>query len=220
MVDSGKFQSEDYALAQQMFPQVSRETWEKLQVLVEILNKWQTTINLVAPKTLPNVWIRHIADSLQLFELTPQAQKWVDLGSGGGFPGLVIAVMLSQNHDSTHCIMHLVESDQRKCVFLREAARLMNVNVRVHNGRIENILSSWSEPADVVTARALSPLNQLISLAFPLLKTGIPALFPKGHDANRELTEAAKYWNIKSKLIPSKTDKSASIVMIESLLPS
>ena len=220
MVDSGKFQSEDFTKVQQMFPQVSRETWEKLQILVEILNKWQTAINLIAPKTLPNVWIRHIADSLQLFELAPQAQKWVDLGSGGGFPGLVIAAMLAQQHDSTHYIMHLVESDQRKCVFLREAARLMNVNVCVHNGRIENILSSWNESVDVVTARALSSLNQLIFLAFPLLEKGCPGLFPKGHDAKRELTEAAKYWNIKSTLIPSKTDPSASIVRIDSLLPS
>lgn len=207
----------DRTTAQKLFPDVSRETWVRLDVLVAQLVKWQKTINLVAPKTLPDVWMRHVADSLQVAALIPPGAKIVvDLGSGGGFPGLVIAAALADREGAE---IHLVESDQRKAAFLREAARAMGVPARVHNARIESALENWPHGADVVTARALAPLKDLIGLAEPLLKAGTPGIFPKGRESLEELAEAERNWAFHADLTPSLTGPEARVVVVSSVKP-
>lgn len=209
--------TDDKGRAEALFPDVSRETWSRLDILAGLLAKWQRTINLVGGKTLDEVWTRHIADGLQIAELAPaKAKIFVDLGSGGGFPGLVLAAALA-NRPGFH--MHLIESDQRKCSFLREAARAMSVPTTVHNARIEAALADWSHGADVVTARALAPLNKLLELGFPLLKAGTVGIFPKGQDVESELTEATKYWTILCELVPSRTHAQARLVVVSEVTP-
>ena len=172
---------------------VSRETLARLDRFVELLIAWQAHTNLIARSTVPTLWTRHIADSLQLVGLAPGASAWADLGSGGGFPGLVIACALAETEGAQ---VHLVESIGKKATFLREAVRLTGVPATVHAQRIEDFVDKAPESLDVVTARALAPLPELLTMAYPLLKTGALGLFPKGQDVAVELTEAAKYWKI------------------------
>jgi 16S rRNA (guanine527-N7)-methyltransferase len=196
---------------------VSRETSQRLDRFVELLLNWQRTLHLIAPSTVPQLWTRHIADSLQLLTLAPQARVWIDLGSGGGFPGVVLACALAENSDSA---VHLVESNTRKAAFLREASRVTGAPAHVHAERIEDFGERFSGPADAVTARALAPLNPLLTLAFPLLRrTGAVALFPKGQNAEQELGEAQKTWNIKVNMVPSLTDPAGRIVVVHGLEP-
>jgi len=182
---------------------------------VALLRKWNPVKNLVAASTLDDIWTRHIADSLQLLRHAPEARIWVDLGSGGGLPALVIAAALA---DMPGASVHCVESKLGKAAFLREAARQMRVPVTVHADRIEAVIGRWPTAIkpDVVTARALAALPNLLSLASPLLKTGAIGLFPKGQDVGSELTEAAKYWKLDYITVPSATDKSGHIVTIRS----
>jgi 16S rRNA (guanine527-N7)-methyltransferase len=187
---------------------VSRETFARLEPFVALLLRWQSSTNLVASSTLPRLWTRHIADSLQLLALAPNARRWVDLGAGGGFPGIVIACALG-----AHGEVHLVESNQKKAAFLRETVRALALPAIVHARRIED-LGDEDPACDVVTARALAPLDKLIGYAIPLLKTGAIALFPKGQDVEAELTQAAKSWKIEADLIPSKTDPHGRIVLV------
>lgn len=183
---------------------VSRETAGRLTLYVTLLRKWNPVKNLVAASTLDDIWTRHVADSLQLLRHASEARIWVDLGSGGGLPALVIAAALA---DIPGASVHCVESKLGKAAFLREAARQMRVPVTVHADRIETVLGRWPTTVkpDVVTARALATLSKLLSLASPLLKTGAVGLFPKGQDVGSELTEAAKYWNIEPQLHQSRT---------------
>ncbi len=192
---------------------VSRETAGLLDRFVELLATWQKTTNLVAPSALPEIWTRHVADSLQLLPLAPGARLWIDLGSGGGFPGIPLACLLA-DVEGGH--MHLVESNQKKAAFLREAARVLGLPVTVHAQRIEDFTARFEGHADAVTARALAPLKKLIPDAYPLLKTGTKLLFPKGQDIAAELTEAAKYWTIGSEMVPSKTGD-GQILIVTSL---
>ncbi|CAA7621982.1 16S rRNA (guanine(527)-N(7))-methyltransferase RsmG [Magnetospirillum sp. UT-4] len=178
-------------------------TMARLSAYAELLRRWQARINLVGPDTLPDLWHRHFFDSAQLIPLLPQTvHRLVDMGSGAGFPGLVLAAMGVPD-------VHLIESDSRKCAFLREAARVMAVTVTVHNSRIEAV-----EPlgADVVTARALAPLHRLFGWAERHLLPGGHALFLKGRAVEDELTEAGKEWNIALGRIPSRTDAAATIL--------
>jgi len=193
---------------------VSRETLDRLDRFVETLLAWQQRINLIAPSTEPKLWTRHIADSLQLLALAPQARIWIDLGSGGGFPGLVIACALA---DKPGARVHLVESSTKKAAFLREAARATGAPAQIHAVRIEDFVENLSMAVDVVTARALAPLVRLLAATYPLLKTGTLGLFPKGQDVDAELTEAAKCWSIQSSLAPSLTDPNAKIVRVTSI---
>jgi 16S rRNA (guanine527-N7)-methyltransferase len=190
---------------------VSRETWARLDGLVALLLKWQTTTNLVAPSTLAEIWTRHIADSAQLLTIVPDARVWVDLGSGGGFPGLVVACAMA---DRPGAKIDLVESNQKKSAFLREAARILSVPAIVHARRIEDFVSAPLQAFDVVTARALAPLDRLMDYAGPLLKNGAIGLFPKGQDAEAELTAASKSWIMDAQLVPSVTDPQARIVVV------
>jgi 16S rRNA (guanine527-N7)-methyltransferase len=193
---------------------VSRETAQRLDRLVELLLDWQQRTNLVANSTLATVWSRHVADSLQLVDLAPGARRWVDLGSGAGFPGLVIACAVAGQAETE---VHLVESNGKKAAFLRDAVRHSGAAAIVHAVRIEDFVKNFKGPADVVTARALAPLDELLPLAAPLLKTGVKGLFPKGQDVEVELTKAAKYWNIQYQLVPSRTHPSGRIVVVGGL---
>ena len=190
---------------------VSRETLARLDRFVALLLQWQRTTNLIAPSTVANLWTRHVADSLQLVPLAPDARRWVDLGSGGGFPGIVVACALADYPDA---VVHLVESNVKKAAFLRQAAAATGVRALVHHARIEDFVTTCREHAEVVTARALAPLTELLALAEPLLKTSAQALFPKGQDVEAELTLASKYWNIETTLVPSKTNPKARIVVV------
>jgi 16S rRNA (guanine527-N7)-methyltransferase len=191
---------------------VSRETLARLDRFVATLLTWQRRINLIAPSTVGEVWTRHVADSLQLVALAPAARVWLDLGSGGGFPGLVIACALAETPGAR---VHLIESNGKKAAFLREAARLAGVVAIVHQARIAHMITTIDEPVDVVTARALAPLADLLALSEPWLKRGAQALFPKGQDVVVELTQASKYWNIEAVLTPSRTDPRARIVAVQ-----
>ena len=194
---------------------VTKDTASRLDRLVDRLLLWQKKINLVANSTLTEIWTRHVADSLQLLALAPHDRTWVDLGSGAGFPGLVIACALAGRAGAR---VHLVESTKKKAAFLDEAARTLDLPVTVHPMRIEEFVATFHERPDVVTARALAPLAKLLDLAAPLLKTGAKGLFLKGQDVEVELTEAAKCWTIKSTLVPSKTSSLGRIVVIHSAL--
>lgn len=207
----------DRAAALRLTP-VSRETLQRLDRFVETLLAWNAKTNLIAASTVPHLWTRHIADSLQLIDLAPQARIWVDLGSGAGFPGLVIACALADSvADSSSAVVHLVESNAKKAAFLREAARITGAPAKIHAERIEEFVEQFQGPVDVVTARALATLKAILDQSFSLLKTGALGLFPKGQDAAAELTDADKYWNIQADLATSRTDSRGRIVVVRAL---
>lgn len=193
---------------------VSRETAGRLDAFAALLRKWQARINLIAPSTLDSLWERHIADSWQIAALAPDARRWIDLGSGGGFPGIVVALALAPD-----CRVILVESNAKKCVFLRAALRELGLSGEVLGARIESVADRL-EPADAVSARALAPLERLCALAYPLLKKGGTGLFPKGQDVGEELTKARQSWRIDAELVPSVTDRAARIVRVRRLEPA
>lgn len=205
----------DRARALELTP-VSRETTERLDRFVATLLDWQQRMNLISRSSEAAVWTRHVADSLQLHPLAPEARVWADLGSGAGFPGLVIACALA---DRPGAEVHLVESNGKKAAFLRDAAQAIGAPATVHQMRIEEFLEKTVQTFDVVTARALAPLPQLLPMAYPLLRKGALGLFPKGQDVGSELTEAAKYWNVKSELVQSRTDARGQIVVVRGLAP-
>lgn len=189
----------------------------RLDRFVEALLTWQAKTNLIAPSTIPELWTRHIADSLQLLALAPSAKHWVDFGSGGGFPGIPIACALA---GTPGAVIHLVESNHKKAAFLREAVRLTGAPAKVHARRAEDFVDGFAEPVEIVTARALAPLENLLAKAYPLLKRGAQALFLKGQDVEVELTEASKCWTMEAELVRSVTDSSGRIVWIRSLQPA
>ncbi len=201
----------DRAEALQLVP-VSRETAARLDEFAILLLRWQKAVQLVAPSTLPKLWTRHIADSLQIVEFAPGAKRWIDLGSGGGFPGLVVAIALAKTPDA---IVHLVESDTRKAAFLREAVRISGAPAKVHHERVESAAERFARSVDIVTARALAPLARLLELTAPLLSGGARGVFLKGQDVDNELTQAAKSWNISAETFPSRTDPRGRILIIE-----
>ncbi len=208
---------DDRAAALRMV-RVSHETVVALDQFVQLFLRWQKAVQLVASSTVPKLWTRHIADSLQLLELIGEAKTIADLGSGGGFPGLVLAIALREKSDA---MVHLIESDTRKAAFLSEVIRVTNSPAKVHAERIESVAKRIG-PVDVVTARALAPLPRLLELAEPLVSgtreiSGPRAIFLKGQDVDRELTEAAKSWNIRSKIVTSRTDPSGKILLVQGL---
>jgi 16S rRNA (guanine527-N7)-methyltransferase len=191
---------------------VSRETEARLDRYIDLLLEWQAKTNLVAPSTLPHLWTRHVADSLQLLALAPAAKVWVDLGSGGGFPGVVLACALAETSGAT---VHLVERNARKAAFLREALRVTSARGMVHLAEIGDTVDRITGAVDCVTARAVAPLNQLIGFAEPLVRKGAKALFLKGRDVEAELTEATKYWKIAPNLHSSRTGGGGWIVELD-----
>ena len=185
------FVADDLSALSDILP-VSHETAERLQAYVALLRKWQKADNLVAPGTLAAIWRRHVADSAQLLHFFPESRVWLDLGSGAGLPGMVVACLLAE----TEGRVHLVESNQRKCAFLREATRVTGASAEIHCGRIESVLARWTLPVEMISARALAPLPRLLALAAPVLsREGAAAAFHKGRDFEREINEASKSWS-------------------------
>ena len=191
---------------------VSRETLDKLGIYVSLLSQWQKRINLVANATLPEVWHRHVADSAQLVALAPsEPRTWLDLGSGGGFPGLVVAIML---HGAGTRVT-LVESDRRKAAFLAEVARQTGTPVEIQTVRIEQMATQGMlTPVEVVSARALAPLERLISLSLPFFGDDTVGVFPKGRGAESEIADARTAWAFDVETTPSLTEEAARIVLI------
>jgi 16S rRNA (guanine527-N7)-methyltransferase len=210
-IPSQQDRAADRAAALALTP-VSRETEARLDRFLDLLWTWQEKTNLVSPSTLPRLWSRHVSDSLQLLDIAPGAKVWMDLGSGGGFPGIVLACALA---DTPGALVHLVERNGKKAGFLREALRVTGAPGSVHLADIEDTVDRVASPVDWVTARAVAPLNQLIGFAEPLVKRGAKALFPKGQDVEAELTEATKYWKIEPRLHPSRTGGHGWIVELD-----
>jgi 16S rRNA (guanine527-N7)-methyltransferase len=195
---------------------VSRETGERLARLVALVEKWQKAENLVAGSTLREIWRRHVADSAQLVPLFPSASGWLDLGSGGGFPGMVIAILSA---DRPGAVVHLIESNSRKCAFLRTAIRETGAPAIVHQGRVEDILAGWREPVDVITARALASLADLLRMAGPLVGPERPALFLKGVDYRHEIAEAAQSFDLDLVEHPSRVSEGSVILEVRRATP-
>jgi 16S rRNA (guanine527-N7)-methyltransferase len=189
---------------------VSRESWQRVDVFVDLLLKWQTRINLISPVTIPLIWDRHVIDSLQLLALIPRGAKvFADLGSGSGFPALPFAI-------ASGLKVHLYESNNKKAAFLREALRVTGCKGEIHVERLTGKTPSKGFPrVDVVTARALAPLHELLGLAYPFTENGAQALFMKGQDVDEELTEAEKYWRIQFTKHASLTDSQAVILAVQ-----
>jgi 16S rRNA (guanine527-N7)-methyltransferase len=238
---------------------VSRETIERLEVYAALLRQWQKAVNLVAPSTLDAVWHRHFADSAQILRLTPAgARSWVDLGSGAGFPGLVIAILLADRGPQSSpsplrggdrgggkaeraplknpptpspsppgggeppqaTRVTLIESDSRKCAFLREVARKTGITVEILSTRIELAATQAKlDSPEVVSARALAPLDRLLGLAAPLFTPATVGVFLKGRDAAAEVETAAKAWTFAVEMVPSITEATGRVVVIRDLQP-
>jgi 16S rRNA (guanine527-N7)-methyltransferase len=190
---------------------VSRETLAKLKAYADLLADWNARHNLVAKSTLPDLWHRHFWDSAQLAPLIPaEARILADLGSGAGFPGLILAALRPDLAVTLH------EATTKKCAFLQAAADRMGLKVAIRNSRLEDLVP---QVFDVVTARALAPLPQLLQYAYPFTGPNSLCLFLKGQNVGAELTEAHKYWNMEASQVPSQTEPSAAIVTVRELDP-
>jgi 16S rRNA (guanine527-N7)-methyltransferase len=195
---------------------VSRETIARLETYAALLKRWQKTINLVAPSTLDEIWHRHFADSAQLWPLRPEGAKaWLDLGSGAGFPGIVLAILAAEAVGTRHT---LVESDSRKAAFLREVARETGVAVDILCTRIESPEThSKVSGVDCVTARALAPLPRLLALAEGCFSSSTTGLFLKGRGVQAECDAASAAWDFESEMVPSVTEAGSAIVVVRRL---
>ena len=169
-----------------------------LETFLALLTEWNEKMNLVGPSALAEFWGRHAFDSAQLLALEPDALTWADLGAGAGFPGLVLAILLKGREGAQ---VHLVESMAKRCRFLSEVSAALALPTTVHNTRAENL----SLTVDIVTARACAPMVRLLEFARPYLKKGATGLFLKGQDVEAELADAAKHWNFKAELLPSRS---------------
>jgi 16S rRNA (guanine(527)-N(7))-methyltransferase RsmG len=195
-----------------VFP-VSRETLARLEAYVALLAAWSARINLVGRATLADPWRRHILDAAQLLPLVPAtAHSLVDLGSGAGLPGLVLAIL-----DPPRVAIELVEADSRKCAFLSEAARVTGARVAIRRARIEALPA---RPFDVVTARALAPLDRLLALAQPFLAEDSLCLFLKGAQAGEELTLARRHWTMTGTSIESRSDPRGVVLQLREVGPA
>lgn len=194
---------------------VSRETGERLQTYVELLRRWQAVKNLVGPATLPWVWTRHVADSHQLVALAPEAAVWADMGSGAGFPGLVVAIAV---RDRPGAHVHLIEANNRKAAFLREAARETGAPVTVHPARIEAVVPSLTGVA-VLTARALAPLPQLLVWGKSLIDAGTLGLFLKGAEFAAESASLQADPAYRVETVDSCTQPGAAVIRVRAASP-
>lgn len=192
---------------------VSRETFEGLAAFESMFRTWASRINLAAPSTLNDIWDRHILDSAQLAPLVPQARRYLDLGSGGGFPGLVLAFLLKEKPGGH---IDLVESNRKKAGFLQAVAGQFSLPARVHGCRIDEKIRGFEQP-EVVTARALAPLPLLLDLAFPWLSTGARGFLHKGRDYRQEIQESSLKWQYDLVEHPSKLDADSVILEITDL---
>ncbi len=189
---------------------VSRETLERLRCFEALVAKWSPRINLVSRGSLADMWSRHIVDSIQLFSASSDWGKWVDLGSGGGFPGVVVAILAAEQANDSSVV--LIESDQRKCAFLRTALRETGVSGQVISGRIE---STPPQDANVLSARALTDLSKLLAFSERHLARDGTAIFPKGVTWEKEVVEAQKEWRFDLETIKSVTEPAAVLLKIQ-----
>jgi len=190
---------------------VSRETFEQLKSLSDLIRKWTAKINLIAPKSIPELWTRHIEDSAQVFSIAGDSwSSWTDIGSGGGLPALVVAIL-----DEKRRPMTLVESDQRKCLFLTTARRELGLNINVINGRIED---QRIEKADILSARALAPLDKLLSFSEMLKKPEGRAIFLKGVTFQDEIDVANRNWGFSVNSHVSTTSSEARVLEISRIV--
>lgn len=197
---------------------VSRETVERLSIYVNLLLRWQKAQNLVAPSTLAEVWRRHVADSLQILRLAPDARVWADLGSGAGFPGLVTAIVLSGRGEADARV-HLVESNQRKVAFLRAVIRETGCPAEVHAERIEDVSAGLCDQVQAVSARALADLSQLCAYVEPFSAAGAPAIFHKGKKFRDEVTQASHAWDFDLVQTVSLIDPDSRLLTLRRIRP-
>ena len=190
---------------------VSRETEERLATFVDLLAKWRHVTNLVGTASFAEVWTRHIADSAQILNFAPQAKRWIDMGSGAGFPGMVLAIQLAEEPGAT---VHLIESDQRKCAFLREVARATGAVAQIHNARVESITPESLMPVDAVTARAFAPLPILLDFAKLWFMHGAVGVFPRGKTTAAQLLERPPSTDLKFETVASRIDTRAGILIV------
>ncbi|NDB68198.1 MAG: 16S rRNA (guanine(527)-N(7))-methyltransferase RsmG [Methylocystaceae bacterium] len=198
------------AHSQSWIADLDKGTVERLKIYHDLLLKWKSVKNLISNNSYNDIWTRHFQDSAQILDLVETPKSWIDIGSGGGFPGLVVAILLSEKNQ---CRVQLIDSDHRKCAFLRHVSRETGVAVEVHCGRIEEILPGLSRP-DVISARALAPMKQLLDWSAPFIEKGTIGLFLKGQDVDKELTDISIYSNFKMQMVESKTDPKAKIVLV------
>jgi 16S rRNA (guanine527-N7)-methyltransferase len=192
---------------------VSRETLDTLKAFENQVRRWNAAINLVSKNSLDDLWSRHIADSAQIFRACPTiATTWVDLGSGGGFPGLVVAILAREAKPELN--VTLVEADVRKATFLRQASQALGLNVTVLSARIESLSP---QKADVLSARALASLSELLSYAESHLQPDGTAIFPKGARYAEELAQAREAWDFDVEAIPSASDKDAAVLVVRNI---
>ncbi|HYA72031.1 MAG TPA: 16S rRNA (guanine(527)-N(7))-methyltransferase RsmG [Roseiarcus sp.] len=192
---------------------VPPETEARLAVYVELLGRWRKITNLISEASFAEVWTRHIADSAQLLSLAPQARRWVDMGSGAGFPGMVIAIQLAGVAGAR---VHCLESDRRKCAFLREVARATGAPAEIHPVRIESIDPESLAPVDAVTARAFAPLPRLIEFAKVWIAKGAVGVFPRGRSAEAQLETIPAAQDLAIDILASKLDPEAAILRVRS----
>lgn len=191
---------------------VSRETLGRLKSYVDHLAQWQSKLNLIGSSEIDHIWDRHILDCAQLIpRIKPIHGPKLDFGSGAGFPGMVLAILGIPDFT-------LIESNTRKCVFLRQAARLTETNVDIFEGRVEDYKSTT--PAQAITARALAPMDKLLAMAHPLLAADGVCIFLKGQNFKQELTDSRKRWHINVNIHPSESDSSGRILIIKGLEPT
>jgi len=202
----------DRARALALVP-VAPEVEARLALYVELIGRWRKVANLISEASFAEVWTRHIADSAQLLALAPQARRWVDIGSGAGFPGIVIAIQLA---DVAGARVHCIESDRRKCAFLREVVRATGVPAEIHAARIESIDPETLAPVDAVTARALAPLPRLVEFATVWIAQGAVGVFPRGRSAAAQLAAHPPAPDLAIDLVASKLDPDSAIVRVRS----
>ena len=202
--------ADDRRAASRLVP-VSRETEDRLAIFVELLDRWRQKTNLISNSTFATVWTRHIADSAQLSALAPDAKRWVDMGSGAGFPGLVIAIQLA---GVPGALVHCIESDGRKCAFLREAARATGAAAAIHPQRVEAIEPKSLGTVDAVTARAFAPLPLTLELARPWMERGAIAVFPRGESAKDQIAALPEAWAYAIETLHSVVNPKAAILRI------
>lgn len=194
---------------------VSRETIERLQIFVDLVLKWQPVQNLIAPSTIPDIWERHVIDSLATKWAMPEAKTWVDIGSGAGFPGVVTAILQAGDPDAH---VHFIESNQRKVAFLRTALRETGSKGTVYPGRIESVAKSWEHgPVDAISARALANLDLLLSLSEPFWQNGATCVFHKGQDFQREVNEASQRWTFDLVERNSLIDSTSRLLLLSNI---
>ena len=192
---------------------VSRETFSLLERLAALVEKWNKSINLISKSTVPNLWERHILDSVQIYHATQvNFKRWLDIGSGAGFPGLVLAILAKEKNIAGEII--LVESDKRKCSFLHTARRDLNLNLTIINNRLEDC---DVQKADIISARALADLATLFELSFKHMSRKTTFIFPKGKSWQEELFVAEKTWNFSWEAVNSITDSQAVVLKIGEL---